>query len=71
VIHLNFLFCFIKFSLFLWVGNLCNNAQIGEGGKIYGQPTEMALLDVVIRGGMVDERMVKTQFVKQHVLFED
>ncbi|KAG1049090.1 hypothetical protein G6F43_008562 [Rhizopus delemar] len=41
----------------LKIGNLCNNAQVGEGGKIYGQPTEMALLDVVIRGGMVDERM--------------
>jgi Ca2+-transporting ATPase len=38
---------------------LCNNAQLGEGGKIYGQPTEMALLDVVLRSGMKDERMVK------------
>ena len=42
----------------LLLGNLCNNAQLGEGGKIYGQPTEMALLDVVLRSGMKDERMV-------------
>ncbi|KAL7314098.1 High affinity Ca2+/Mn2+ P-type ATPase-like protein [Mucor circinelloides] len=41
----------------LRVGNLCNNAQLGEGGKLYGQPTEMALLDVVLRSGMKDERM--------------
>ncbi|CAO3699865.1 unnamed protein product [Rhizopus microsporus] len=40
----------------LKIGNLCNNAQIGESGKLYGQPTEMALLDVVIRSGMKDER---------------
>ncbi|KAI9261746.1 PMR1-type calcium-transporting P-type ATPase [Sporodiniella umbellata] len=40
----------------LKIGNLCNNSQIGEGGKIYGQPTEMALLDVVIRSGLTDER---------------
>ncbi|CAO3672027.1 unnamed protein product [Rhizopus stolonifer] len=41
----------------LKIGNLCNNAQTGEGGKIYGQPTEMALLDVVIRSGLTDERV--------------
>jgi Ca2+-transporting ATPase len=41
----------------LRIGNLCNNAQLGEGGKIYGQPTEMALLDVVLRSGMTDERI--------------
>lgn len=41
----------------LRIGNLCNNAQLGEGGKIYGQPTEMALLDVVFRSNMKDERM--------------
>ncbi|KAI8879967.1 PMR1-type calcium-transporting P-type ATPase [Backusella circina FSU 941] len=41
----------------LRIGNLCNNASIGEGGKLYGQPTEMALLDVVLRSGMKDERM--------------
>ncbi|KAI8095979.1 PMR1-type calcium-transporting P-type ATPase [Thamnidium elegans] len=41
----------------LRIGNLCNNSQIGEGGKIFGQPTEMALLDVVLRSGMQDERM--------------
>ncbi|KAI7884143.1 PMR1-type calcium-transporting P-type ATPase [Mucor mucedo] len=41
----------------LRIGNLCNNSQIGEGGKIYGQPTEMALLEVVLRSGMKDERM--------------
>ncbi|CAO3615383.1 unnamed protein product [Mucor fragilis] len=41
----------------LRVGNLCNNSQLGEGGKLYGQPTEMALLDVVLRSGMKDERM--------------
>ncbi|KAI8991345.1 PMR1-type calcium-transporting P-type ATPase [Mycotypha africana] len=38
------------------IGNLCNNAQVGEGGKLYGQPTEMALLDVVLRSGLKDER---------------
>jgi Ca2+-transporting ATPase len=32
---------------------------MGEGGKLYGQPTEMALLDVVLRSGMKDDRMVK------------
>lgn len=41
-----------------YLGNLCNNAQLGEGDKLYGQPTEMALLDVVLRSGMKDERMV-------------
>ncbi|KAI9486624.1 MAG: PMR1-type calcium-transporting P-type ATPase [Benjaminiella poitrasii] len=41
----------------LLIGNLCNNAQTGEGGKLYGQPTEMALLDVTLRSGMKDERM--------------
>ncbi|KAI8058642.1 PMR1-type calcium-transporting P-type ATPase [Gilbertella persicaria] len=41
----------------LRIGNLCNNALVGENNKIYGQPTEMALLDVVIRSGMQDERI--------------
>lgn len=47
--------------MLLKLGNLCNNAQLGEGGKIYGQPTEMALLDVVFRSNMKDERMVKVK----------
>ncbi|KAI8366229.1 PMR1-type calcium-transporting P-type ATPase [Blakeslea trispora] len=41
----------------LRIGNLCNNALVGEGNKIFGQPTEVALLDVVIRSGMQDERI--------------
>ncbi|KAI7898819.1 PMR1-type calcium-transporting P-type ATPase [Cokeromyces recurvatus] len=41
----------------LLIGNLCNNAQVGENGKLFGQPTEMALLDVVFRTGMKDERI--------------
>lgn len=47
------------------LGNLCNNAQLGEGGKIYGQPTEMALLDVVFRSNMKDERMVNWSNLKK------
>ncbi|KAI8978367.1 PMR1-type calcium-transporting P-type ATPase [Pilobolus umbonatus] len=41
----------------LRIGNLCNNSKLGEGNKVYGQPTEMALLEVVLRSGMQDERI--------------
>lgn len=40
------------------VGNLCNNAYVGEDGKFIGQPTDIALLDVVLRSGLSDEREV-------------
>ncbi|KAL0089261.1 PMR1-type calcium-transporting P-type ATPase [Phycomyces blakesleeanus] len=42
----------------LRIGNLCNNAQVGEDGKYIGQPTDIALLDVVLRSGLKDERDV-------------
>ncbi|CAO3589634.1 unnamed protein product [Absidia cylindrospora] len=41
----------------LRIGNLCNNAAISEDGKYIGQPTDIALLDVVIRSGFQDERL--------------
>ncbi|KAI9320925.1 PMR1-type calcium-transporting P-type ATPase [Dichotomocladium elegans] len=40
----------------LRIGNLCNNACIGEDGKYIGQSTDIALLDVVLRSGLQDER---------------
>ncbi|KAJ8654913.1 calcium-transporting P-type ATPase, PMR1-type [Lichtheimia ornata] len=40
----------------LRIGNLCNNAYVGEDGKFIGQPTDIALLDVVLRSGLSDER---------------
>ena len=40
------------------IGNLCNNADVGEDGKFIGQPTDIALLDVVLRSGLSDEREV-------------
>ncbi|ORX54116.1 PMR1-type calcium-transporting P-type ATPase [Hesseltinella vesiculosa] len=40
----------------LRIGNLCNNAQRTEDGKFIGQPTDMALLDVLQRSGLRDER---------------
>ncbi|KAH8551635.1 PMR1-type calcium-transporting P-type ATPase [Umbelopsis sp. PMI_123] len=40
----------------LRIGNLCNNAWVDDHGKYAGQPTDIALLDVVIRSGLVDER---------------
>jgi len=40
----------------LRIGNLCNNAWIDEHGKYIGQPTDIALLDVVARSGLMDER---------------
>ncbi|KAI8069445.1 PMR1-type calcium-transporting P-type ATPase [Gongronella butleri] len=40
----------------LRIGNLCNNAQRTEDGKFIGQPTDIALLDVVLRSGLRDER---------------
>ncbi|KAI8337510.1 PMR1-type calcium-transporting P-type ATPase [Chlamydoabsidia padenii] len=44
--------------LTLRIGNLCNNANISEDGGFIGQPTDIALLDVVIRSGFQDERLV-------------
>ncbi|CAO3646161.1 unnamed protein product [Cunninghamella blakesleeana] len=40
----------------LRIGNLCNNAQRNEDGKFIGQPTDIALLEVVLRSGYQDER---------------
>ncbi|CAO3624168.1 unnamed protein product [Cunninghamella echinulata] len=40
----------------LRIGNLCNNSQRSEDGKYIGQPTDIALLEVVIRSGYQDER---------------
>ncbi|KAI8377809.1 PMR1-type calcium-transporting P-type ATPase [Radiomyces spectabilis] len=40
----------------LLIGNLCNNAYVSEQGTYIGQPTDIALLDVVLRSGLKDER---------------
>ncbi|KAJ2955140.1 hypothetical protein NQZ79_g8814 [Umbelopsis isabellina] len=40
----------------LRIGNLCNNAWVDDHGKYVGQPTDIALLDVVARCGLLDER---------------
>ncbi|KAI7864906.1 PMR1-type calcium-transporting P-type ATPase [Spinellus fusiger] len=45
----------------LRIGNLCNNARRKEDGNYIGQPTDIALLDIVIRSGMKDEREVYTR----------
>ncbi|KAI8144103.1 PMR1-type calcium-transporting P-type ATPase [Fennellomyces sp. T-0311] len=40
----------------LRIGNLCNNAYVGEDGKYIGQPTDIALLEVSVRTGLKDDR---------------
>ncbi len=35
---------------------LCNNAELGDNGKFIGQPTEIALIDLVNAMGVVDRR---------------
>ncbi|KAI9492667.1 P-type ATPase [Zychaea mexicana] len=40
----------------LRIGNLCNNAYVGEDGKYIGQPTDIALLEVSVRSGLKDDR---------------
>lgn len=48
----------------MWdIGNLCNNAYVGEDGKFIGQPTDIALLDVVLRSGLSDEREVSFRYM--------
>jgi Ca2+-transporting ATPase len=37
------------------IGGVCNNASINENGKKYGQATDVALLDVIIKMNMEDE----------------
>ncbi|CAB4382590.1 unnamed protein product [Rhizophagus irregularis] len=39
----------------LKIGGVCNNASINENGKKYGQATDVALLDVIIKMNMEDE----------------
>jgi hypothetical protein len=45
------------------LGNLCNNSWVDEHGKYAGQPTDIALLDVVIRSGLLDERPVSSTWI--------
>ncbi|KAI9318470.1 PMR1-type calcium-transporting P-type ATPase [Dichotomocladium elegans] len=40
----------------LRIGNLCNNAQLAENGVFVGQPTEVALLDILGQVDLQDER---------------
>ncbi|RUP23409.1 hypothetical protein BC936DRAFT_139007, partial [Jimgerdemannia flammicorona] len=42
----------------LKIGNLCNNAYLDDHGKFIGQPTDIALLDVMTRSGLPDDRTV-------------
>jgi Ca2+-transporting ATPase len=36
---------------------LCNNAELGQSGKFVGQPTEVALIELVISVGASDKRL--------------
>jgi P-type Ca2+ transporter type 2C len=40
----------------LEIANLCNNAFIDEDGRINGQPSEVAVMDILIRAGLQDKR---------------
>ncbi|RUS15392.1 hypothetical protein BC937DRAFT_92522 [Endogone sp. FLAS-F59071] len=42
----------------LKIGNLCNNAFLDDHGKFIGQSTDIALLDVMNRSGLPDDRAV-------------
>jgi Ca2+-transporting ATPase len=43
-------------SQLLDIANLCNNSFIDEDGHLNGQPTEVAVLDILIRAGITDKR---------------
>ncbi|TIB03125.1 hypothetical protein E3P96_01968 [Wallemia ichthyophaga] len=47
----------------LLIGNICNNARKDEHGKNVGQPTDVALVDVIEGQGTNDKR---TSFVRRH-----
>ncbi|KAJ3126673.1 High affinity Ca2+/Mn2+ P-type ATPase-like protein [Nowakowskiella sp. JEL0407] len=43
-------------KLLLRIGNLCNNSHPDETGRVYGQPTEVALMDLLRKMKCEDER---------------
>ena len=45
-------------AMCLKIGNLCSNAHMDSDGSALGQPTEVALLKVLSRFGLKDEREV-------------
>ncbi|CAI2166273.1 11919_t:CDS:10 [Funneliformis geosporum] len=51
----------------LKIGGVCNNASIDEKGKKYGQATDVALLDVIIKMNMEDD--IKTFCRKSEIPF--
>ncbi|OLL24667.1 Calcium-transporting ATPase 1 [Neolecta irregularis DAH-3] len=40
----------------LWIGNICNNSRINEYGKIVGQPTDVAFMEILSSFGLTDNR---------------
>ena len=42
----------------LTIGNLCNNAHVGEFNKLVGQATEVALIDILQKFQLEDIRQV-------------
>lgn len=53
----------------LQVGNLCNNAFLDEHSKWIGQPTDIALIEVLKNLGVADERPVSSYFLFFELVF--
>lgn len=51
------------FKKVLQIGNICNNAETDERGKVEGQSTEVALIEVLTKTGLQDQRQ---DFVRSH-----
>lgn len=51
----------------LQVGNLCNNAFLDDHSKWIGQPTDIALIEVLKGLGISDERPVRIDYGFGHV----